>query len=392
MGIDPLHAKLLILEHAARPLPETVHLLGRQTVSLTFEEALNLITSTGVEPKVSAVELDTQTRGAQASSRQLISDRTFFGLLGASQVLAIDHSDYEGADIIIDLNAPLPAEHQLSVDFLYGGSVLDNIFDPAAYLRNISRLLRPGGRLFEQDVLSHHHHPYCLITPAWIFDYCVVNRYSSCTIYVAEYSAGGFTQMYGLNASADELISDLGPARGMLPMGIIFVAEKGEHSTADVSPIQDQYRTEEAKRQYRDAFAAMKRPLLPRFAAPTAGELARLSVRTSRSFQYLGVVRSVEPNESPVSGISVLQATYANGGTPVKSANSSGYTGNATELLGSILNGRDACEWTVDANILSDPDPERGKYLEVIYTHSTDPIVRRAFLEAEAAGKVLKLP
>src|SRR5215471_18899596 len=52
-----------------------------------------------------------------------------------------------------------------SVDFLFGGSVLDNIFDPATYMVNVSKLLRPGGRVFDQNIISQVHHPYLLVTP-----------------------------------------------------------------------------------------------------------------------------------------------------------------------------------------------------------------------------------
>src|SRR6516165_3989176 len=104
MGITPLHARLIIEEHKRRALPSTVHLLGRQTVYLTVEGAEKLIRACGVRPVETLFELDKETRGSAAQHGKLISDRMFFSMLGVEKVLAIDHTDYEGAEIIIDLN------------------------------------------------------------------------------------------------------------------------------------------------------------------------------------------------------------------------------------------------------------------------------------------------
>jgi hypothetical protein len=133
--------------------------------------AEKLVRACGVEPHDASVELDVETRGAAALQGEFVSDRMFFAMLGVKKVIAIDHTDYEGAEVIIDLNVQLPESHMPSVDFLFGGSVLDNIFDPATYMVNVSKFLRPGGRVFDQNVISQVHHPYLLVTPAWLLDY-----------------------------------------------------------------------------------------------------------------------------------------------------------------------------------------------------------------------------
>jgi 2-polyprenyl-3-methyl-5-hydroxy-6-metoxy-1,4-benzoquinol methylase len=62
-------------------------------------------------------------------------------------VKAVDVSPYEGAEVIHDLNQPLPDRLRGTADFIVDGSVLDNVFDPATGLRNLTEMLRPGGRL-----------------------------------------------------------------------------------------------------------------------------------------------------------------------------------------------------------------------------------------------------
>jgi hypothetical protein len=404
MGITPLHAQLLILEHKYKPLPETVHLLGRQTVILNLDDAIALMRRLGVEPREAATEIDHQTVGAQQQAgHQFISDRTFFGLLGVRNVPAIDHSDYEGAEIIADLNRPLPPDLCESVNFLVGGSVLDNVFDPVTYIRNVASLVKPGGRLFEQNILSQNYHPYSIVSPQWVLDYFVVNRFRDCLIYVTEEPAGSaFVHMYGVEATGDDMVSDFGPPRGQLSLGIIVIAEKGEQSTWDGTPIQDQYRGEPDAAAYRDKLNAMQGGRsLPQFEVPTPLELSRLGIRGSKSYKYLGVVRSPHREQDVPArddgGVRILQATYGGNclNAPLaKSAVCSVYRGNVTELLASMLNGVESCRWMVDVNILGDPAPQRGKDLEVFYVVGAEPNprLRRAYIPAEASGKILQLP
>ena len=410
MGITPLHARLIVLEHKRRPLPSTVHLLGRQTVYLTVEGAVKLIRACGVEPQKTSVELDVQTRGAAALQSEYISDRMFFSMLGVEKIVAIDYTNYEGAEVIIDLNVPLPDLHVGSIDFLFGGSVLDNIFDPATYMINVSKLLRTGGRVFDQNVISQVHHPYLLVTPAWLLDYYVVNRFKNLRVYIAEHSAGGFIHMYGVLASADEMVSDFGPPRGNLILGVIVIAEKGFQSTADVVPIQDQYRSEMDRSRYGASVEAMfgNEPL-PMFDAPTALELVRLDVRRSKSFRYLGTLRPDEtdssdlesfegdlPDQVGVGGLRVISATYGGcglGAAPTVAAVCAAYRGNVTDIVASLANGHEEWHWTVDVRVLGDPLPTVGKDLEVLYYYADEigAKVRRAYIGSEANGKTLVL-
>jgi hypothetical protein len=405
VGITPVDAELIVREHLRKGLPDTVHLAGRQTVLLTLEQAIALLRRLGVEPTAAKVELDHQTHGAQVAQRQFISDRTFFGLLGVSSVLAIDHSDYEGAEIILDLTKPLPIAHRETVDFLYGGSVLDNIFDPATYLNNASQLLRPGGRLYEQDIISQHHHPYCLVTPSWMFDYFVVNAYAACSVYVGEYSPAGFVHIYGIDCDPDDIISDFGPPRGGLSIGVNVIAEKGRSSVESVAPIQDQYRSPADQANFRERLIAIKQNLkFFEFGSPTALELHRLDRRTSKSFRYLGVVRPFSANagprqgdDDPVCGLRIFEATYGGncaGIALTKSGVNAIYRGNATEILAGLFNGVRSLKWTVDVNVLGDPAPQYGKDLEVYYSDVSEqnPRLRRAYIPAEASGKILTLP
>jgi len=188
------------------------------------------------------------------------------------------------------------------------------------------------------------------------------------------------------------------------------IAEKGFQSTADVLPIQDQYRSEMDWSRYGASVEAMfgNEPL-PMFDAPTALELVRLDVRRSKSFRYLGTLRPDEtdssdlesfegdlPDQVGVGGLRVISATYGGcglGAAPTVAAVCAAYRGNVTDIVASLANGHEEWHWTVDVQVLGDPLPTVEKDLEVLYYYADEigAKVRRAYIGSEANGKTLVL-
>ena len=72
--------------------------------------------------------------------------RGFFAALGFSQIDALDISDYEGANIIGDLNDPgLAARIGGTYDMVYDSGTIEHIFDAPTALRTLARLVGVGG-------------------------------------------------------------------------------------------------------------------------------------------------------------------------------------------------------------------------------------------------------
>jgi len=72
----------------------------------------------------------------------------FLTLLGAEQVEALDASSFEGAQIIHDLNQPVPAAWHQRYDLVLDGGTLEHVFFFPTALQNAMSLVRPGGALF----------------------------------------------------------------------------------------------------------------------------------------------------------------------------------------------------------------------------------------------------
>jgi SAM-dependent methyltransferase len=90
--------------------------------------------------------------------------------LGAREVLALDASDYEGAEIVHDLGAPIPDELEERFDLVLDGGSLEHVFDVRTALANYMRMVRVGGRLVIHTMANNHcGHGFYQFSPELFF-------------------------------------------------------------------------------------------------------------------------------------------------------------------------------------------------------------------------------
>jgi hypothetical protein len=68
-----------------------------------------------------------------------------FRYLGATSVTAMDASPYEGAQIIHDLNEPVPPDMRNRFDCIFDGGTIEHVYDVPATFRNVAAMLKVGG-------------------------------------------------------------------------------------------------------------------------------------------------------------------------------------------------------------------------------------------------------
>ena len=85
----------------------------------------------------SQIVTDSDTRRAEGAG--FISDASFFRLFSNATYHCLDVSDYEGAEIVHDLCQDVPENLHEQFDVTVNGSCLDNIFDPATAIKNMSK-------------------------------------------------------------------------------------------------------------------------------------------------------------------------------------------------------------------------------------------------------------
>jgi SAM-dependent methyltransferase len=282
MGLGGEAIEAIGREHAYRPITGDVVFIGRQTTYFTADELAAMLRGYGHRVDAAAMEIDRSTTNRQQGheGKELVTDRSIFLALGIASIRALDVSDYEGAEIVHDLNEPLPPHLHGCADFVVDGSTLDNVFDPATCLRNMAALLRPGGRLLTINAYTTQQTAYTLCSPPWYFDYFVENGFADCRVYVIVARRSRKNAFWLDPAYIDRA---RGGTLGFSARGNVFIvalAERGATSTIDKSPVQQPYRAAANWVEYAERLRpvlASQRPHLARssgdlfIANPTAG-------------------------------------------------------------------------------------------------------------------------
>jgi len=263
MAIPLPLAEFICAEHKFRPLPPHILLLGRQT--MTFgKTGLQYLADRFDLAMPTRIERDMYTLHARLRPEvEFVSDASFFAMLGVTGIDAIDVNDSEGANILLDLCRDIPHEHRGRYDFILNGSVLDNVWDPPAAMRNIGRLLSETGRVVHIETETSSPFSYTALSPSWYFDYYVINGWQDCRLYVA--AVEGFETLVtkpwavmGFNPRAQARANAFSPPIGDR-LGIsVVVAEKNSKSTIEKAAVQSHYRSDE---QW-DEFMALAQPML----------------------------------------------------------------------------------------------------------------------------------
>lgn len=275
MGLLTPIAEVLLAEHSYKKISGEVLFIGRQT-TFQDEQSLNrLLAKYGLAlPQDFKCEYDTETRGAEG--QRFLTDRCLMRSLGVEKVNFLDVTDYEGADVVHDLGYPVPEKLVGKYDFIYNGGCLDNMFNPGVALTNLSKMLRPGGRVVCFESASSRNSPYLMYSPGWFWDYYVMNAFNDCKVYIGSFYDGDeftlgpwdwfYVNMLGKNCDWQEQNGPAPMARENNHLVIVSIAEKGENSTSDRQPIQLQYRVDpglqaECLRNAK-AMAACARPVM----------------------------------------------------------------------------------------------------------------------------------
>jgi len=302
MGINAVAASFILHEHKHRPIEGTVLTIGRQSVGLTAPELDTLLTRFDVPKRPVEYQIDEQTVGV-SRAKPYITQESFFAAFTDAKVASLDVSDYEQADVVCDLQGTLPKMYHGYADFIFNGSCLDNIFDPAAALRNMSLLAKPQGRIYSFEQGNAHPTAYVKYSADWFMDYYALNRFADCKTYIVDVpNSIGVPLISGPNAytfsapkSPYALVVhaynpfvvhatgegyDCSSVELFSRYEIHCLAEKSELSTHDRNPIQKHYRTDATHKTVCDEsakrFLHSPRPLFSNGIAFDAATIPRI--------------------------------------------------------------------------------------------------------------------
>jgi SAM-dependent methyltransferase len=271
MAITRHVAEFILAEHRFRKISGKILLLGRQVIFLTPDQAQSLVEKCGVKVRSEArIEYEKMPVGRE---KGFISDVSFFSLFSDATVEACDITDAEGADIIFDLSGEPPSQMIGVYDFIYNGSVLDNVFDPAACIRNVARMMKPDGVVLHYEGAVHFGLAYLRFTPDWFFDFYAINGFADfqsylCTLedfHASPWSVFEWSAYVRDNASWQLTMPMKYSGEGL----IIAIAQNSPSAGFLETPIQNIYRPNQDR--YHAAhlrFAASERRVTVRKALP----------------------------------------------------------------------------------------------------------------------------
>jgi SAM-dependent methyltransferase len=240
MGLTKSALRFIAREHVRKPLCGPVLTLGRQGVLASPREAEQLLRSEGIEP-VRPTHPVRSNIPSWASTRRAgnVSDTAFFAMLGLPGAKALDYSEYEGAELVHDLNQPLPPQLHGRFGLIIDGGTIEHVFDVRQSLTNIALLLKPGGRVIHISPANNYvNHGFYQFSPTLFFDYYAANQFADLRCFVAEQD----THWYDVRPwEYIEITPTAGRLTTTRSLMVLFIAEKTEASSTNGVPIQSFY-------------------------------------------------------------------------------------------------------------------------------------------------------
>lgn len=150
MGVSRVTAEYLIAARKEGVRFDRTLTIGRQNLFAGPHWAWRKLTASGVVPAI-----------PKRAYLDAFEDSKWFAdpllrALGASELSSMDASGWEGADIVHDLNLPVPDELHQRFSLVYDGGSVEHIFNVPTVLRNYMEMVEVGGHLIVQTNADGH--------------------------------------------------------------------------------------------------------------------------------------------------------------------------------------------------------------------------------------------
>lgn len=149
---------------------KTLAMLGKQALCTKEDLLLKILLSFGIFNE-------------KKDKDNMIDSVQLFKMMGLKEVHVLDYSDYEGADIICDLNKELPLDLYQRFDYIIEGGTFEHVFDIAQAMENVSNMLKVGGIVYHGSPSDGWiNHGFYSISPNFFMDYYFNNGFDIISI------------------------------------------------------------------------------------------------------------------------------------------------------------------------------------------------------------------
>ena len=239
MGLPAQSIALLLLEHVREPFVGPVLVYGAQSMNVRYDGALAMFDSLGLRPDPDGM-VDMPPADTVIDFARLVK------LLGLGELQTLDVSAYQGAEIVADLNAPVPPELLGRFGLIVDGGTMEHVFDLRQGMKNTANMLRPGGRVVHMSPANNYvNHGFVQLSPALFHEYYVENGFDDVRGILivqprAEILSLGWNFLqydHATMGGANSIFCSEGTQ-----LAVYFTARKNPGSTSDRVPRQSYFR------------------------------------------------------------------------------------------------------------------------------------------------------
>ena len=184
MGFVRANTNPILKEHKRRPFSGDLLCIGQPDVYFGYEKFRKMAMTVQAELIDGGPVLPAEN--AHFASLGYMSGKTLFKSLGFQTIQALDVSEFEGAEIIHDLNNPeLPRNLHERFDVIIDHGTLEHVFHIPNALNNLFRMLKVGGRLIHASPTSNLvDHGFYMFSPTFFYDFYLTNNWEINNIFV----------------------------------------------------------------------------------------------------------------------------------------------------------------------------------------------------------------
>ena len=184
-----------------------------------------------------------------------------FRAFGADVVDSVDASDYEGANVVTDLNQPIAQEHHQEYSCVVDGGSLEHVFYFPTAIKNCMQMTRVGGHFISVNGTNNFSgHGFYQFSPELMYRVlCPENGFTVCDMFMWERYEG--STLYRVADPA--VVRGRVMAQTHRPTFLLVIAKRTHEAEIFAqTPQQSDYSVDWAQGEHRDPATVAMRPHL----------------------------------------------------------------------------------------------------------------------------------